>query len=186
MASQSKEAASTSPSSCKTAHWNVAPPPDNKSPLPLYIQHKAEGYSMQAIVDAMAAQHPDRPQPTVPELLEIARSLGFLNPDGSVNHNAPIPSQTPKVTYYTNIETSGMQTIETPAGEDNAFHAIIGSMKAQMPQQEPPTLAELREVARSLGLSPPFGNQDLAAVLESWGKTKGIKLGLGVSTGKKE
>jgi hypothetical protein len=89
------------------------------------------------------------------------------------------------------LDTTGTtfneQLIETPsaASEDNGFYAIINSMKAQMPEHGPPTLAELREIARSLGLGYPLGDFDLAAVLAGWGKEKGLKLNLGIKTGKK-
>jgi hypothetical protein len=165
-------------------------PGENKTPSWVSIPAQADNkYSLQSLVDAMASQYPDRPQPTPQELQAIARRLGFVNPDGSVNRDAPLPAgqaSVPMVHYDRTGTTANEQIIETPRGEDAGFHAMIGSMRAQMPQREPPTLAELKEIASELGLGYPLGDFDLAAVLEAWGKRKGLELNLGVKTGKKE
>ncbi|KAL2060838.1 hypothetical protein VTL71DRAFT_8890 [Oculimacula yallundae] len=146
-------------------------------------------YRLQVIVDAMATQYPDRPQPTLAELTAIARQLGFVNHDGSVNHNAPIPggsTSIPSVVYDNTAIAANEQIIETPRGEDAGLHAIINSLKAQIPQHNPPTLAELKEIMRELKLGFPLREFDLAAILQRWGEGKGLKLNLGVKTGKKE
>lgn len=152
------------------------------------IPPSADGkYSLKTLIDAIATQHPDLPTPTHEQLLDNMRSKGFVNPDGSVNRDAPIPAgqpSIPTVTYDTSgRNTSNLKTVETPTGEDSGFYAIINSMKGQMPGIKPPTVAELREIARSLGLAPPYGDFDLAAVLEAWGKKNGHKLSLGVKKG---
>lgn len=92
----------------------------------------------------------------------------------------PIPvAASPYITYDTTGANLG-ETVQTPAGDDNGFHAIIGSITAQMPTLNPPTLDELRGIARGLGFAPPYGDKELVAVLEAWGATKGLSLGLGV------
>jgi len=202
MDNQSNENASGSSSSSQNldpfnrltsvANKTIDPPAPGGTQTPswLSIPAQADGkYSLQALVDAMATQYPDLPQPTVQELLDIGRSLGFVNPDGSINHNAPIPAgqpSVPTVPYDNTGATFDEQLIETLGGDDNGFHAIINGMRSQMPQHEPPTLAELREIARSLGLGHPLEDFDLAAVLEAWGKKKGLELNLGVKTGRNE
>ncbi|CZT11310.1 uncharacterized protein RAG0_15479 [Rhynchosporium agropyri] len=73
--------------------------------------------NLQAVVHAFATQYPD----------------GFIKPDGSFNHDAPIPTGTPSVPAVT-YDDSGIKTsehiVEIPHGDDAGFHTINGSVKS--------------------------------------------------------
>ncbi|CZS94875.1 hypothetical protein WAI453_013483 [Rhynchosporium graminicola] len=101
------------------------------------VDHPCQAWrkpNLQAVVHAFATQYPDGPQPTLAELSAIARNLEkIVSPDGSFNHDAPIPTGTPSVPKVT-YDDSGIKTsehiVEIPHGDDAGLHTINGSVKS--------------------------------------------------------